>query len=75
MHPYPDRPAPEGWAYIEHPDVGPAEHPVKRQSLAVWEKAGWAEVTTTGEPASGAEDAAPATRRTPRPVTDAVKEL
>jgi hypothetical protein len=78
MHPYPDRPAPEGWVHIEHPDVGPADHPVKRTSLPVWEKAGWAEVATTGEPVPGGTDPVTSTpsRRQARTVTDAAaKEL
>jgi hypothetical protein len=73
--PYPDRPAPEGWVYIEHPEVGRADHPVKRQSLPVWEKTGWTEVTDTAASAPTAEGAT-AGRRT-RTITvpiDAAKE-
>lgn len=71
MHPIPDHPAPEGWVYITHPDVGVSDAPVSRQSLGVWAKAGWSPVEDDADvPVTGAEQP---TRRV-RPVTDA-KEL
>jgi hypothetical protein len=43
MHPLPGQPLPEGWIYIEHPEVGRAPNPVHRSSLAAWGRNGWAE--------------------------------
>jgi uncharacterized iron-regulated membrane protein len=36
-----DPPAPEGWVYITHPEIGRSANPVTRTSLPAWEAAGW----------------------------------
>jgi hypothetical protein len=36
-----DPPAPEGWVYLTHPDIGRSANPVSRASLPAWEAAGW----------------------------------
>lgn len=63
MHPYPDRPLPEGWVYIEHPEHGQAENAVSVKSLPIWEKAGWTEVPADAAVAPVAD---PATGAAPR---------
>lgn len=77
MHPYPDRPLPEGWVYIEHPELGQSENAVSVKSLPIWEKAGWTEVA--GEDPAVAPVADPATGAAPRrartAATDQAKEV
>jgi hypothetical protein len=42
--PLPDQPLPEGWIYIQHPEIGRSQNPVLRASLSGWEQLGWTEV-------------------------------
>jgi hypothetical protein len=68
----PDQPAapPEGWVYIEHPEVGRSENPVERSSLPTWIRAGWTEVTqqpTATAPEAGSTAPTPAAPTAPAP--------
>jgi hypothetical protein len=44
MEPLPDQPLPDGWVFIEHPEVGVSTNPVHRSSLPAWGRSGWSEV-------------------------------
>jgi hypothetical protein len=41
MYPLPGQPLPEGWTYIEHPELGRSDNPVPVESLGAWGTSGW----------------------------------